>query len=126
MTVTYDPYRTTWRLQAGVGRAGDYDRSVLEQSTLYDWLVRSMSEASSAAYNGHGHLAGELATRVRDVLLRATPMELIELALERAEHLRPVRGDSGSSARRGRYASLAITALEEARGWERDRMEVPD
>lgn len=49
-------------------------------------------------------------------------LEAIEAALAIAVSRRPPRAPD--TAAEGRYASLAITALEEARNWERNRQEV--
>lgn len=55
-------------------------------------------------------------------MAQTTTLEAIEAALAIAVSRRPPRRDD--TAAEGRYASLAITALEEARNWERDRERV--
>lgn len=55
-------------------------------------------------------------------MAQTTTLEAIEAALAIAVARRPPRRDG--TAAEGRYASLAITALEEARNWERNRESV--
>jgi hypothetical protein len=86
---------------------------------LNDWLVAALFKARGLANMGAGDRAGEIIGLAHDTLLQSTPREHIEAALTFAERKRPPRAEG--TAREGRYASLAITALEEAGHWERDR-----
>lgn len=120
MAVESNPYDTNWRAQAAARTRIHPDQG----QSLYGWVISASFRAAGMANAGEGAQAAEVSRAIQQVLLQATPLELIDLAIERAEHLRPPRRDSGGDAKAGRYASLAITALEEARNWERCRSEV--
>lgn len=111
-------YETNWRLQAAAGTMS-VDPAPRDDETLLRWLARTSWLVQEHSRAGRGDRAAKLAAAIQKVVLYATPLELIEMAIERAQNSRPPRRDG--TAAEGRYASLAITALEEAEGWEMRR-----
>lgn len=118
-TKTYES-SLSWREQAA-GRIKDFGRAPRPDEPLLDWVSHTLTNAIVYAREGEGARSAQVAGAARDVLYRATPLELIEALIVDADRGRPPRAPMGEDHGEGRYASLAITALEEAEGWERRR-----
>lgn len=109
-----------WRTNA-TGRVYGNCRPPGPDEALLDWVGHALFQAADLANSGHGARSAHVVRAVKAVLMDATPLELIEAVLVDADRGRPPRASMGEDHGEGRYASLAITALEEAEGWERRR-----